>query len=128
MPSFTQHLKVETLTLYLALRHPRTPWYAKVFALIVVAYAFSPIDLIPDFIPVLGYLDDALLLPVGFWLARRLIPTEILAESRAQARAEWEAPKPVNWMGAFLVILLWATAIALAFLAVLAVKERLGKQ
>ena len=127
MPSFTQ-LQVELITLYLALHHPRTPWYAKVIALVVVAYAFSPIDLIPDFSPVLGYLDDALLLPVGFWLARRLIPAEILAESRAQAQAEWEAPKPVSWVGAVLVVFLWAVALALTFLAALAVKEKLGKQ
>jgi len=88
MPSFVHQLKVEIATLSLALHHPRTPWYAKVIALAVVAYAVSPIDLIPDFIPVLGYLDDALVLPLGLWLTRRLIPTEILSECRTQAEAQ----------------------------------------
>ena len=75
-------LKRETFTLYLACRHPRVPWYAKLLALIVVAYALSPIDLIPDFIPVLGYLDDLVLIPLGLMLVIRLIPADVLAECR----------------------------------------------
>jgi len=78
-------LKQETFTLVVACRHPRVPWYAKALALLVVGYALSPIDLIPDFIPVLGYLDDLVLIPLGFLLVIRLIPAEVLAECRRQA-------------------------------------------
>jgi uncharacterized membrane protein YkvA (DUF1232 family) len=98
-------LKTDTYALYLAYRDPRTPWYAKVWAALVVAYAFSPIDLIPDFIPVLGYLDDLLLVPLGMFLAIKLIPTEVMAECRQQAKENHE--KPVNWWAGALIILLW---------------------
>ena len=80
-----RQLKRETYALYLAYRDPRVPWYAKVLAVCVVAYAFSPIDLIPDFIPVLGYLDDLVFVPLGISLALRLIPPEVMAECRACA-------------------------------------------
>ena len=72
-------LKTQTFALYLAYQHPATPWYAKFFAGLVAAYAFSPIDLIPDFIPVLGYLDDLILIPLGVTLALKMIPTEVMA-------------------------------------------------
>ena len=78
-------LKRELYALYLASRDPRTPWYAKAAIAGVLAYALSPIDLIPDFIPVLGYLDDLVLLPAGIWMALRLIPPTVMAESRARA-------------------------------------------
>jgi len=81
-----RRLKGETYALYLAYRDPRTPWYAKVFAALVVGYAFSPIDLIPDPIPVLGYLDDLLLVPLGIALALKMIPLAVLDECREQAR------------------------------------------
>ena len=81
-----REIKTETFTLALAYRSPATPWYAKVFAALVVAYAFSPIDLIPDFIPVLGYLDDVILVPLGISLALKMIPEEALAEARLQAQ------------------------------------------
>jgi uncharacterized membrane protein YkvA (DUF1232 family) len=123
MPSFTQQLKLETATLYLAWRHPRTPWYAKVMALVVVAYAFSPIDLIPDFVPVLGYLDDALILPLGVWLTRRLIPVDILAECRAQAQTELQTTKSVRWVGALVIVLLWIVALALTLMVILAISR-----
>jgi len=77
----------EVRVLYYVARDPRTPWYAKALAGAVVAYALSPIDLIPDFIPVLGYLDDAVLVPLGIWLAFRLVPAEVLAEARTRAAA-----------------------------------------
>src|SRR5512133_1954353 len=80
-------LEGQVYALYLAYRHPLTPWYAKVLALAVVAYALSPIDLIPDFIPVLGYLDDLLIVPGGILLVARLVPPPVLAECRAQAAA-----------------------------------------
>lgn len=73
-------LKAETFALYLAARHPRTPWYAKLFVAGIVAYAFSPMDLIPDFVPVLGYLDDLILLPLGIAVAIKMIPASVLAE------------------------------------------------
>ena len=80
-------LKKETFALYLACRHPRVPWYAKALALIVVGYALSPIDLIPDFIPILGYLDDMVLIPLGIMIVIRMIPAEVLAECRQKAEA-----------------------------------------
>src|SRR5512137_362302 len=76
-----RRLKVETYALYLACRDPRTPWYAKAWAVLVVAYAFSPIDLIPDFVPVLGYLDDLVIIPLGIWLALRMIPPAVMADA-----------------------------------------------
>ena len=104
-------LKADTYALYLAYRDPRTPWYAKVWAALVVAYAFSPIDLIPDFIPILGYLDDLLLVPLGVFLALKLIPEDVMAASRKQAQEDHE--KPVNWWSGILIILLWITLAGL---------------
>ena len=106
-------LKTEVYALYLAYRDPRVPLYARVFAACVVGYAFSPIDLIPDPIPVLGYLDDLILIPLGVALAIRMIPEPVLAECREKARekADW----PVNRVAAAVVVAVW---IALAALAV----------
>lgn len=101
----TRALKADTYALYLAYRDPRTPWYAKAWAALVLAYAFSPIDLIPDFIPVFGYLDDLLLVPLGVFLAVKLIPEEVMASSRKKAQEDHE--KPVNWWSGALIILLW---------------------
>ena len=89
-----KQIKSETLALYLAYRDPRTPLHAKIFAACVVAYAFSPIDLIPDFIPVLGYLDDVILVPLGIVLAIKMIPHEVMEESRIRAREIHD--KPIN--------------------------------
>jgi len=101
----TRTLKADTYALYLAYRDPRTPWYAKVLAALVVAYAFSPIDLIPDFIPMLGYLDDLLLVPLGIFLALKLIPAEVMAECRQQALENRK--KPTNWWAGAIILLLW---------------------
>lgn len=90
-----RQLKIQVDALYLAYRDPRTPWYARVFTALVVGYAFSPIDLIPDFVPVLGYLDDLLLLPLGVKIALDLIPAEIMAEAREQAHQQSRADKPI---------------------------------
>jgi uncharacterized membrane protein YkvA (DUF1232 family) len=98
-------LKRETYALYLAYRDPRTPWFARVVAACVVAYAFSPIDLIPDFVPLLGYLDDLILVPLGIALALRLIPAEVMAESRA--RATEAAERPTSWGAAIIIVTLW---------------------
>ena len=100
-----KRLKREVYALYFAVRDPRVPWYAKVLAGGVVAYAFSPIDLIPDFVPVLGYLDDLILLPLGVLLVRKLIPVEVLAECRE--RATTLAKKPRSRTGAVLIVGIW---------------------
>jgi uncharacterized membrane protein YkvA (DUF1232 family) len=108
-------IKREIYTLYLAYRDPRTPWYGKAFAALVVAYAFSPIDLIPDFIPVLGYLDDLVLLPIGVLIAVRMIPAEVMIDARAKAEEVQRAGKPINWVGAVIIGAIW---IALAVLGI----------
>jgi uncharacterized membrane protein YkvA (DUF1232 family) len=102
-------LKGEVVALWFAYRNPQTPWHARAFAVLVVAYAFSPIDLIPDFIPVLGLLDDAVLLPLGIWLALKLVPAPVMAQSRQQAQAWLDArkPKPQNDAAAAVFVLLW---------------------
>jgi uncharacterized membrane protein YkvA (DUF1232 family) len=122
--SRARKLKSEIFALYLALRDPRTPWYAKAFGALVVAYAFSPLDLIPDFVPVLGYLDDVILLPLGIWLTIRMIPLAVLDESRARAEIELRDRRPANWAAAAVIILLWAGSIALVVLAVLRLIRR----
>ena len=100
-------LKVETYALYLACRHPGTPWYAKACAACVVGYALSPIDLIPDFIPVLGYLDDFIIVPLGVTLVLRMIPKPIMEECRANARESLSQNKPKIWLGAAIIIAIW---------------------
>ena len=106
-----RHLKAETFALYLAARDPRTPWYAKLVVAGIVAYAFSPIDLIPDFVPVLGYLDDLILIPAGIALAIRLVPDSVLADCRAQAQETLKNGRPVSRIAAVVIIVIW---IALA--------------
>lgn len=105
-------LKRDGLALYLACRHPRVPWAARLFIAGVAAYLFSPIDLIPDVIPVIGYLDDLLLVPLGIWLALKMIPSDVLAECRAAADARLDEGKPVSRTAATVIILLWILAAA----------------
>ena len=107
-----RRLKAEIYALYLAYRDPRTPWIARLVAALVIGYALSPLDLIPDFIPVLGYLDDLVLLPLGIALALRLIPPVVLAEARADARRT-DARLPVSRGAAALVVLIWLAGIVL---------------
>ena len=106
-------LKSELLALYLAARHPLTPWYAKLLVGAIVAYALSPIDLIPDFIPVLGYVDDLILLPLGIALALRLIPPSVMAECRARAVERINEDKPVSRIAAFVIVTIWVALTAL---------------
>jgi uncharacterized membrane protein YkvA (DUF1232 family) len=106
-------LKKETFTLYLACRHPRVPWYAKALALIVVGYALSPIDLIPDFIPVLGYLDDLILIPLGIILVVRLIPDEVLVECRRQSEEIVGRATRVAKIAAAVIVAIWVLSAAL---------------
>ena len=100
-----RHLKTELVAIGLSLKDPRTPWYARAVAAIVVAYALSPIDLIPDFIPVLGYLDDLILVPLGIVLAIRLIPREVLEECRVRARGT--KPRGPSILAAVVVVAIW---------------------
>ncbi len=114
--SWARELKSQLLTLWFCRSHPNTPLAAKILAALVVAYAFSPIDLIPDFIPVLGYLDDLILVPLGIYLTLRLIPKHVIADCRLKAEA-WIADRkgePANYFVAALVVLIW---IALAWWA-----------
>ncbi|WP_460874543.1 YkvA family protein [Paralcaligenes ginsengisoli] len=118
MKAWARRIKLDGVTLWFAGKHPRTPWYAKALGVFVVAYALSPIDLIPDFIPVLGYVDDILLLPGLIWLTIRLLPPEIVAECRTQAD-EWiqaKGSKPSSRAGAALIIALWLAMGAAAWL------------
>lgn len=107
--TWARRIKRDGVTLWFAGKHPRTPWYAKALGFFVVAYALSPIDLIPDFIPVLGYVDDVLLLPVLIWLTIRLLPPEVLADCRCQAEAwmQTRGAKPSSRAGALLIVVLW---------------------
>jgi uncharacterized membrane protein YkvA (DUF1232 family) len=98
-------LKRDVLALYFAVRDPRVPWYAKALAGCIVAYAFSPIDLIPDPIPVLGYLDDLVLIPLGVLVVCQMIPGDVMAECRLKRRGL--AEKPTNWLAAAIVVLIW---------------------
>ena len=118
-----RQLKVETYALYLTSKDPRVPWYAKVLTACVVAYAFSPIDLIPDFIPILGYLDDLVLVPLGIVLALKMIPPAVLEECREQATRTLSDEKPRNWIAGGIIIAVWLFLVALAaFLLVRAAK------
>lgn len=122
MPSrwsdFARRLTHEVYALYLAYRDPRTPWYARVLAICIVAYAVSPLDLIPDPIPVLGYLDDLILLPIGIWFALKLIPREVMEDARRTALEAPPTSKLVSWIAGGVIVLLWiAVTIWLVLLA-----------
>ena len=106
-------LKQEVFALWIAYRKPGVPWYAKAFCALVVAYAFSPIDLIPDFIPVLGYLDDLVLIPLGVALAIKMIPADILSTAREEALQRMTEGKKDNWVIGGLIVLLWVVVVVL---------------
>ena len=103
-------LRVDAHAVWLSARDPRVPWYAKLIGLIVTGYALSPIDLIPDFIPILGLLDDLVLIPAGIWLMLQLIPDDVFAEHRATAEAA--SSRPVSRSGAAVILLLWLAIVA----------------
>jgi uncharacterized membrane protein YkvA (DUF1232 family) len=109
--TWAQSIKTDVVALYLAARDPRVPWPAKLVAAIVAAYALSPVDLIPDFIPILGYLDDVVLVPLGILLAIRLIPSRLMDEFRAEARVR--AERPGSAAGAIAVVAIWILAALL---------------
>ena len=106
LKSRARALKNEALVVYLAAKDSRTPWYAKAVAFLTIAYAFSPIDLIPDFVPILGYLDDLLIVPAGIALAVRLIPPEVLEEARRTVSTQG-VERSVGYMGAGLIMVMW---------------------
>jgi uncharacterized membrane protein YkvA (DUF1232 family) len=106
-------LESETYALYLAYRDSRTPWYARLWVALVLGYALSPIDLIPDFIPVIGYLDDLVIVPLGILIALKMMPAPVMAESRARAKEVIASGLPVNRAAAAVIILIWVLAIAL---------------
>jgi uncharacterized membrane protein YkvA (DUF1232 family) len=108
-----RQLRTELRALYSAYRDPRVPWYARVVAACVLAYAFSPIDLIPDPIPILGYLDDLVLVPLGIALAIHLMPADVLREHREAAHLAEDEERPVNRVGAGIVILVWVALFIL---------------
>ena len=115
--SWARQLKAETIMLWFCCKHPDTPLTAKVVATLVVAYALSPIDLIPDFIPVIGYLDDVILVPLGIYLTLKLVPRHVVEECRAQAH-DWIAaqrPKPRNYVAAVVIVALWLLVLWLAW-------------
>ena len=102
-------IKKQIFILYFSYQDDRVAWYTKLFTACVVAYAFSPIDLIPDFIPVLGYLDDLILVPLGILLALRMLPQEVIDDSTVKAEQWMGADKPKNWFVGALILLLWCT-------------------
>jgi uncharacterized membrane protein YkvA (DUF1232 family) len=107
--AWAKALKRDIITLWFALKHPLTPWHARALAAVLTAYALSPIDLIPDFIPILGYLDDLIIVPVGVWLLLRMVPTQVLTDSKDQAD-EWfrqGKTKPMSLWGLIIILLIW---------------------
>ncbi len=116
-----RQLKLEIYAIYLAYRDPRVPWYARIFAACVVGYFFSPIDLIPDPIPILGYLDDLILVPLGIALALKMIPPEVMVECRLKARQVLDQGKPVSWVAAVVIFAIWLCLAALAVVLIVRV-------
>lgn len=114
-----KQLKTDLPAVFLALKHKETPWTAKALAALTIGYALSPIDLIPDFIPVLGYLDDLILLPALVALTIRLIPAEVLASCRAEAEGLWQNGKPKRWYYAIPIVLFWLAILFLVARAIL---------
>lgn len=106
--AWAKKLKQQIFVLYLAYKDERVPWHAKIFTICVVAYAFSPIDLIPDFIPILGYLDDVIIVPLGIMFALKMIPKEVISECEDKAKEITRNGKPKNWVVGSVIILLWS--------------------
>ena len=121
---WARQLKIEVYAIYVAYRDPRVPWVARVFAACVVAYAFSPIDLIPDPIPILGYLDDLILIPLGVKLALSLIPAEVMADSREKAREIIRQGKPVSRAAAVVIVAVWLLLAAVITVVLVRVFNR----
>jgi uncharacterized membrane protein YkvA (DUF1232 family) len=108
-------LKSRCVVLMLAMKHPRTPWYAKGVGMLTLLYALAPIDLIPDFIPVIGYLDDFILVPAGLWVTIKLVPDDVWAECEAEAARRALEKPPKDWRGVILIVFLWIALAALGW-------------
>ena len=106
-------LKQRCVVLMLAMQHPRTPWHARTVGALTLLYALSPIDLIPDFIPVIGHLDDLVLVPIGLWLTIKLVPKDVWAECEAEAARQASEKPPQDWRGAVLIVMLWLALLLL---------------
>ena len=120
LKTWAKVLKRDVMTLWFALKHPLTSWYARVFAAVITAYALSPIDLIPDFIPILGYLDDLIIVPAGVWLLLKMVPEQVVTDSRAQAD-EWfrqGKQEPLSFFGLAIILILWCFAAWAIYTAV----------
>ena len=115
---WAKKLRQKAYALYLAYRDPRVPWYAKLFGALVVAYAFSPVDLIPDFIPILGYLDDLILIPLGIALAIRMIPRPIMEECLLKAEQTVSGKKNRNWIAGGVIIAVWLVLLSIVAVAI----------
>ena len=111
---WARQLSAQTYAIYLAYRHPKTPWYAKVFAALIVGYVFSPIDPIPDFIPVVGLLDEMVVVPIGVLIVAKMIPRQVMEECQEKARQRAEGEKPVSRAAAVVVVAVWVLCVALA--------------
>ena len=109
--AWAKNLKRQIFILYFAYKDERVPWYAKLFTVCVVAYAFSPIDLIPDFIPILGYLDDVIIVPLGIMFALKMIPKSVLSDCEVKAEEMMKNGKPKNWIVGSLILLMWGLFI-----------------
>ncbi|MCG8284097.1 DUF1232 domain-containing protein [Acinetobacter seifertii] len=117
LKEWAKRLRKQIIMLWFASRHPQMPWLPKVIAVVAVAYAFSPIDLIPDFIPILGFVDDAIILPILIWLALRFTPEQVIFDAEQQAN-EWleeHEKAPRNYLVAVLIILIWITLAVMAY-------------
>jgi uncharacterized membrane protein YkvA (DUF1232 family) len=119
----TIRLKNDVYAIYLAYKHPDTPWYAKLFSIIIVSYAFSPIDLIPDFIPILGYLDDLILIPLGITIAIKIIPRKVLDECREKAKLEKNTKKK-NWFAGIIIISIWIIILLFIVKGIIALTKK----
>ena len=113
LKEWARQLKKETYALYFAYQDPRVPWYAKLLIIIVVAHTFSPVDLIPDFIPILGYLDDIMITPLGLALALRMIPADVMVEARIKAESEIIEEKQIGRFGLLFVVSIWIIGLLL---------------
>ena len=109
--AWAKNLKRQLFILYFAYRDERVPWYVKLFTACIVAYAFSPIDLIPDFIPILGYLDDVIILPLGIMFALKMIPKDVISDCEVKANEMMKNGKPKNWIVGSLIIFIWSVII-----------------
>ena len=114
LKDWARRMKTDTLALYLASRDPRVPWHAKAMAMATAAYAFSPIDLIPDFIPVLGYVDELFVLPLMIYLTVQLVPSDLMTELREEAASRIDSGRPRSTTGAAVIVLIWLSITSLA--------------